>query len=203
MRKYSLLVLASISFLFACNAPLTKPDYYNLPTFTESGVNMIVEIPAGTNLKYEFDAAQKDFTVEQINGKPRVVDFLPYPGNYGFIPSTYMDPARGGDGDPLDVILMSAAQPTGTVLSIKPIGMLELIDGGELDTKLIAIPADSSLQVIHPQDFQDFLIRYDGARRIIETWFLQYKGIGQTKMKAWQDEKAAMAEIRKWAVKKQ
>jgi inorganic pyrophosphatase len=202
MQKKSLLVIVFILFLSSCNAPLVKTDYYQLPTFTESGVNMIVEIPAGTNLKYEFDVDQKDFTVEQMNGKPRTVDFLPYPGNYGFIPSTYMDPARGGDGDPLDVILMSAAQPTGTVLSVKPIGMLELIDGGELDTKLIAIPADTSLQVIQPQDFQDFLIRYDGARRIIETWFLQYKGMGQTKMKGWQDEKAAMAEIRKWTVEK-
>lgn len=202
MQKKSSFAIVFILFLSSCNAPLTKTDYYHLPTFTDTGVNMIVEIPAGTNLKYEFDADTKDFAVEQINGKPRVVDFLPYPGNYGFIPSTYMDPERGGDGDPLDVILMSAAQPTGTVISIKPIGMLELIDGGELDTKLIAIPADTSLQVIQPRDFQDFLIRYDGARRIIETWFLQYKGIGQTKMKAWQDEKAAMAEIRKWAVTK-
>lgn len=202
MQRNSLFVLVATIFLSACNAPLTKTDYYNLPTFTETGVNMIIEIPAGTNLKYEFDTASKDFTVEQINGKPRVVDFLPYPGNYGFIPSTYMDPARGGDGDPLDIILLSAAQPTGTVMAVKPIGMLELIDGGELDTKLIAIPADTSLQVIQPQDFQDFLIRYDGARRIIETWFLQYKGMGQTRMKAWQDEKAAMEEIRKWAVKK-
>jgi len=202
MQHFVFCIIIGLTFLTSCSSLEEEPDYYNLPTYTETGINMIVEIPAGTNRKFEYDDSANDFTIEEINGKPRVVNFLPYPGNYGFIPSTFMDEQRGGDGDPLDVILMCASLPTGSVVSIKPIGMLELIDRGELDTKLIAIPADTSLQVIQPEDFQDFIIKYDGARNIIETWFMQYKGVGQTKMKSWQDEKAAMAEIKKWTVEK-
>lgn len=186
--------------LAACNGPLQRPDYKTLPTYTDTGINMVVEIPAGANLKLEYDEARKDFAAETIDGKPRTVDFLPYPGNYGFIPSTYMSREAGGDGDPLDVLLISSSQPTGSVLSIRPIGMLELMDRGELDTKIIAVPTDSSLQVIDAENFQDLLIRYDGARRIIETWFLQYKGIGQTELKGWRDEQDALAEIERWAV---
>lgn len=198
---YSVLLIF-ILLLANCNAPLERQDYYHLPTYTETGVNMVVEIPAGANLKLEYDPGRKEFLAEQINGVPRTVDFLPYPGNYGFIPSTYMAREAGGDGDPLDVLLISSAQPTGSVISVRPIGLLELIDRGEIDTKIIAVPADSSQQVMQAQNFQDLLIRYDGARRIIETWFLQYKGIGQTELRAWKDERAAMAEIEKWSVKK-
>ena len=62
-------------------------------------VQVVVEIPAGTNQKIEFDYKDGTFKVDQIDGKDRVIDFLPYPGNYGFVPGTLMDKERGGDGD--------------------------------------------------------------------------------------------------------
>ena len=62
------------------------------------GFNAIIEVPAGTNRKLEIQP-DGQFVAELMNGVPRVVNFLPYPGNYGFIPSTLMDEARGGDGE--------------------------------------------------------------------------------------------------------
>ncbi len=201
MRIWTLLTFGLLFMVSACNMPSQqkKTDYYHLPTYTEKGVNVVIEIPAGSNLKVEYDAENLAFVADQINGKDRIIDFLPYPGNYGFIPSTYMDKELGGDGDPLDVLVMSSAVPEGTVMEVEPIGMLELIDGGELDTKLIAVPIDPAYKVMDVENFQDFLLRYDGARRIVETWFLQYKGVGKTELKAWKDEIAALEEIEKWA----
>ncbi len=178
-------------------------DYQNLPTYVEKGINVVVEIPAGTNHKIEYDKEKKEFVVDQRNGKDRIIDFLPYPGNYGFIPSTYMDPSVGGDGDALDVLVIGETLPTGTVIPVKPIATLMLLDEGEEDTKIIAVPADSNLRVMRAADFQDFSIAYDGAKHIIENWFLYYDGLGTAEFKGWEDGQYAMKEIEKWAVNKE
>ncbi len=132
----------------------------------------------------------------------RMVAFLPYPGNYGFIPGTLMDKQLGGDGDALDVLLISSALPVGEVTNVLPIGMLELRDEGEMDTKIIAVPADPSQRTIPAANFQDFLIEYDAAKRIIEEWFLHYKGYGKMELVGWQDEKSAVSHIQKWSTSK-
>ena len=104
----SIFFTSAMMFLTGCSdvSRETVIDFENLPTYTEQGINVVVEIPAGTNHKIEFDKKNKKFVVDQKNGKDRIIDFLPYPGNYGFIPSTYMDPAVGGDGDALDVLVI-------------------------------------------------------------------------------------------------
>ena len=195
----------SILSLLGCvgrNAETVK-DYEHLPTYTEQGINVVVEIPAGTNHKIEYDKEKKVFVVDQRNGKDRIIDFLPYPGNYGFIPSTYMDSALGGDGDALDVLVIGESVPKGTVMAVKPIAALLLMDEGEEDTKIIAVPADPQLRVMNADNFQDFSITYDGAKHIIETWFLYYDGLGTAESKGWKDGQYAMKEIEKWAMGKE
>ncbi len=196
----SLFILITIlCTTFSCQSG--EGDVYRAPAITKTGaINAVIEIPAGTNQKIEFNAENKRFETDQVNGKDRIIDFLPYPANYGFIPSTRMDQARGGDGDALDVLVIAPAQPTGTLMAIRPIGVLNLMDGGEIDTKIIAIPADTSLQIIQVDGFEDFLIKYNAGMRIIETWFLNYKGLGQTKLKGWENEQNALMEIKKWQV---
>lgn len=199
-NNFTLFFLAIVlSIFFSCQSG--EGDAYRAPAITQSGaINAVIEIPAGTNKKIEFNSENKRFESDQLDGKDRVVDFLPYPANYGFIPSTLMDQERGGDGDALDVLVIAAAQPTGTLLAIRPIGVLNLIDNGAIDTKIIAIPTDTSLQIIHVDGFEDFLIKYNAGMRIIETWFLNYKGLGQTKLKGWENEQRALMEIKKWQV---
>lgn len=171
----------------------------NHPTYGASGVNVVIEIPAGTNHKIEFQKDQNRFENDQENGQDRVIDFLPYPGNYGFIPSTMMDLSRGGDGDALDVLVLCESLPTGTIIETQPIATLLLRDNGEIDTKIIAIPSDPSLQIFSIENFQDFLIHHDAAKRIIESWFLSYKGPGQMELIRWEDDQYALKEIEKWA----
>lgn len=204
MMKPSISFFLSLSILslLGCvgrNAETVK-DYEHLPTYTEQGINVVVEIPAGTNHKIEYDKEKKVFVVDQRNGKDRIIDFLPYPGNYGFIPSTYMDSALGGDGDALDVLVIGESVPKGTVMAVKPIAALLLMDEGEEDTKIIAVPADPQLRVMKADNFQEFSITYDGAKHIIETWFLYYDGLGTAESKGWKDGQYAMKEIEKWAI---
>lgn len=194
--------VAMLILLIACT-PADRSrsyDYDSIPALTENGFQMVVEIPAGTNKKLEYDHSSKKFAAELINGQERTIHFLPYPGNYGFIPSTLMDAARGGDGDPLDVLLLSESLPTGTVVEAVPVGALRLSDRGEIDTKIIAVPMDADLRVLPVSDFQELLLENDPARRIIEEWFLYYKGYGLVELIGWEDEDYAWNEIRRWQV---
>lgn len=196
MHRFVLLMVISF-FLLTCRPQQT--DYSSLPWKGEEGINMVVEIPAGTNLKLEFDPETNKIVPDQEGGSDRIVDFLPYPGNYGFIPGTFMDQGRGGDGDALDVLLISESLASGTVVEVLPIGLLDLRDGGEKDIKIIAVPVDPQQQVIAVRQFQDFLIKYDAVKRIIEDWFLHYKGYGTIEIVGWEDDAAARKIIESWA----
>lgn len=90
-----------------------------------------IEIPKGSNVKYELDKETGYIIVDRI-----LYTSTHYPGNYGFIPRTY-----GEDGDPLDVIVLCSEkiQPT-SLIRCYPIGVLNMIDDGENDEKIIAIP---------------------------------------------------------------
>ncbi len=188
-----------LSSLLACSPPDTEL-IYDLPAFTPEGyLNMVVEIPAGTSLKLEYDPGQGRFLPDTLNGQVREIAFLPYPGNYGFIPSTYMDPARGGDGDALDVLMLGPARPSGTIIEVLPVGALLLRDGGEEDTKIIAVARDDRLNPMGIDEFRDLLTEFDPARRIVEEWFEHYKGFQQVELVGWEDETYARREVKKWA----
>ena len=172
------------------------PDYGIAPLRDKQGnITAGIEIPAGTNHKYEYNYESKKYVCEIRNGKPRVVKFLPYPGNYGFIPGTLMDQERGGDGDALDVLVLSESIPQGRVIGIKPIATLKLIDKGEEDHKIIAVPANTELNVLNVTSFEDLS---GPVKEIIKTWFTSYKGPDKMKFQSWESESATYAEIEKW-----
>lgn len=149
----------------------SQQDFLNLPTFTsEKTINVIVEIPAGTNKKIEYNKLQKKFAIDKIDGVDRIKSYLPYPTNYGFVPSTYSDPAIGGDGDPIDVMLISESLPTGTVIEAIPIAMLRLVDEGETDDKIICIPADKNLRIVDALSLTEINEKYPKALEIIKLW---------------------------------
>jgi inorganic pyrophosphatase len=176
-------------------------NYAKLPTFLEDGsVQAVVEIPAGTTAKREYNYENNNFPIDIKNGKSRYVNFLGYPGNYGFIPSTMMDKERGGDGDALDILILSQPATFGQAISITPIAIIQLIDNGEIDDKLIAIPTTDSLKTIKANTLAELELKYPAVKTIIETWFTNYKGVGQIQVIGWQDEKAALAAVKKWQV---
>lgn len=202
MKSSSLSILCSLVFLLLSSCKTEKTvNPLSLPALGEKGVNAVIEIPAGTSHKIEINKTTGKFENEGINGKDRVIDFLPYPGNYGFIPSTLVGESAGGEGDALDVMVIAESVPTGTVLEVIPIAALMTVDDGKPDTKIIAVPVDSTKRVIQAIDFEDFLIEYNMAQNIIQDWFLNYKGLGKIEMRGWLDEKQARAEIEKWMIK--
>ncbi len=176
-----------------------SPNYETLPAITENGnINVVIEIPAGTNHKIEYQKESRTFENDMEDDEIRIINFLPYPGNYGFIPSTYMDPERGGDGDALDVLLIAEHLETGQVMEARPIAALRLSDRGEIDTKIIAIPTAAENKLINADNFIEFMLEYGSAKLIIEEWFLNYKGLGTIELLGWEDENYALGEINKW-----
>ena len=93
----------------------------------------IIEVPKGSKTKYELDKATGMIRVDRI-----LYSSVQYPANYGFIPQTYCD-----DNDPLDVLVLGQdpVYPL-SIVSAKPIGVMEMIDQGEKDDKIIAVHAN-------------------------------------------------------------
>ncbi len=91
---------------------------------------VIVEIPEGSKVKYELDKDTGMLLVDRI-----LYSSVVYPANYGFIPQTL-----GDDDDPLDmvVLMQEPVQPL-SVLRVKPIGMMPMVDDGENDEKIICV----------------------------------------------------------------
>jgi len=173
-----------------------KPNVYELPAMvTKNSINAVIEIPAGTNTKYEYDIISKKFVIDTENGKKRIIDFLSYPGNYGFVPSTLSKANIGGDGDALDVLVISESIPTGTVIEVIPIAMLKLIDDGEIDYKVIAVPKDKSKQTIKALSYKKLTTNYPSLLKIIELWFLNYNKNDISKIDGWANEKETLKEI--------
>tara|TARA_R100000231_G_scaffold74355_2_gene58152 strand:+ start:1812 stop:2396 length:585 start_codon:yes stop_codon:yes gene_type:complete len=105
----------------------------DIPTTTDNfeHVNCVIEIPKGTNTKYEYDENLNIFKLDRC-----LVSSLQYPINYGFIPQTI-----ALDDDPLDVLVFNHDPiDRGVLVSCRVLGVLGFIDGGKVDNKIIAVP---------------------------------------------------------------
>ena len=174
-------------------------DLEALSAFVREGVaRAVIEIPAGTTDKRQYDKATGTFPIDKRDGQPRRIAFLPYPANYGFIPGTLMDKSLGGDGDALDVFVLCTAQPSGTVMEVEPIGIIELFDAGERDDKVIALPVDRSLLTMDVDDIRELP---EAAREILVTWLLNYDPVDGARLIGVKGREDAMAAIRKWIVR--
>lgn len=160
------------------------------PTSSEGRIHVVVEIPAGTTSKWEVDERDGAIRWEMKSGAPRVVRYLGYPGNYGMVPRTLLPKEAGGDGDPLDVIVLGPALERGAVASARVIGVLKLLDGGEQDDKLIAVLDGTPLA--EARDIAQLDARFPGVTTIVETWFVNYKGPGEIESQGY----ASVAEAR-------
>lgn len=194
--------LLKISIFFISIFAFADPiniNYGDIETFADDKtIRMVVEIPAGSNRKIEYNYEKNTFEVDLLNQKERIINFLPYPGNYGFIPSTLMDKERGGDGDALDILLISESLATGTIIDVIPIGMLVIEDNNENDTKIIAIPFEKDFQTINTHTFDEFKKYHPTSQQIIKLWFLNYKNNNLIKFIKWDNEISAIREIHKW-----
>jgi inorganic pyrophosphatase len=125
-------------------------------------VNIVIEIRRGERNKYEMDKETGYLTLDRVNAT-----MLGYPTDYGYVPQTLCE-----DGDPLDALLIiDESVPHGVVVPARPIGVLNMVDDGEGDEKLICVAADD-ITKSHIKDLSDLGPEFP---RIVEHYYSHYK----------------------------
>jgi inorganic pyrophosphatase len=151
-------------------------------------VNVIIEIPQGSLIKYELDKESGIVMVDRF-----AFTTMGYPANYGFIPET-----MAKDGDPTDVLVLSS-HPINPGCGIKavPIGMLEMEDEAGVDTKIIAVPP------LKVDPIFGLWEKIDDVPQIVKDkikhFFEHYKDLEKgkwVKIREWKDKATAIAEIK-------
>jgi len=107
--------------------------YKNIPFGTIDAFNVLIEIPKGSQEKYEYDEGLDEFKL----GFTFWGD-CKFPHDYGLILQT-----KAGDGDNLDAIVLNPTPlTTGDVVVCRAVAILKTIDRGEVDDKLVVVPVD-------------------------------------------------------------
>jgi inorganic pyrophosphatase len=152
------------------NVVLTPGDWQN------GLVNSVIDIPLGSTLKMEWDRERACFFVDRV--EPAI---YPKPSNYGFIPQTLDE-----DGDELDTLVYcNQPIPTGTYLECRVLGILNFEDDGEMDYKIVCVPADDRDTGDSIKTLEDLGKRW---QQKIEEHFTHYKDLkkpGTTKVLGW------------------
>lgn len=162
-------------------------DLSRIPAQPKPGlINVLIEIPAGSKNKYEFDKDLEAFALDRV-----LYSSVQYPYDYGFVPNTLAD-----DGDPLDgMVLMDQPTFPGCVIAARPIGMLEMIDGGDRDEKILCVP-DKDPRYAHVKSIDDI-----APHRLaeIQEFFATYKNLEKkvTEILGWKNVDQVMPLVEK------
>ncbi|KXJ99023.1 MAG: Inorganic pyrophosphatase [Parcubacteria bacterium OLB19] len=106
---------------------------HEVPAGTKEAMNVIIEIPKFSKNKYEIDKETGLIALDRVMHTAQ-----DYPFDYGFVPQTLFD-----DGDALDVIVLTTYPlAPGILVKARPVAIMEMIDGGDRDDKVIAVPLD-------------------------------------------------------------
>ncbi|MBL1208613.1 inorganic diphosphatase [Geminocystis sp. GBBB08] len=152
-------------------------DLSKIPAQPKAGIiNVLIEIPGGGKNKYEFDKEMNAFILDRV-----LFSSVKYPYDYGFVPNTLAD-----DGDPLDgMVMMDEPTFPGCVIASRPICMLEMIDGGDRDEKILCVPAEDP-RYDHVKSMKDVAPHILGE---IAEFFRSYKNLEkkETNILGWKD----------------
>ncbi len=150
-------------------------------------VTVVVEIPKKSHNKYEYDEKTGMFRLDRVLYSP-----MHYPLDYGFIPQT-----RSEDGDHLDMLVIGSDPVfTGCVVDVRPVGMMNMIDSGEPDAKIIGVQAKNP-RLNSIKDISDVETHNPHLLKEIAHFFKVYKDLEgkNTEIKGWEGKDAAIAEI--------
>lgn len=146
-------------------------------------INVVIEIPQGSQVKYEVDKDSGALVVDRFLFTP-----MAYPAAYGFIPGTL-----AADGDPADALVLTpSAVVPGAVIRARPIGMLKMEDESGQDEKIICVPHDK----VHPQFSSVHSVDDlpEITKKAITHFFERYKDLEPNKwvkVTGWADKAAA------------
>ena len=196
----NLLMACVFLLLCACGSPdkqeNTDSETLNLlhqlePFTADSLVNVVIEIPAGSNQKWEVNKKTGIIEWEQITPDSfRVINYLPYPANYGFVPQTLLDEATGGDGDAADIFVLGPSLQRETTSQVRIIAIIHMLDDDEMDSKLLAVDVNEPGFNIH--SYKMLMEEYPGVVDILKLWLLNYKGTGGVEILSVNDERDAL-----------
>ena len=145
-------------------------------------VNTFIEIPLGSSHKIEYDYKLESLILDRV--EPSIFS---KPVNYGFIPKTWDE-----DNDPLDTLVITTEPlSTGILVSAKVVGVLNFIDDGENDHKVICVPSDDRNEGDAINDLDDLS---EAWKNKVEHHFSHYKDLkkpGSTKVEGWGNKEEA------------
>jgi inorganic pyrophosphatase len=137
---------------------------------TRDEMNVIVEIPKFSKNKYEIDKKTGLIALDRVMHSAQ-----DYPFDYGFVPQTLC-----GDGDALDVVLFTTYPlALGVLVKARPVAIMEMIDGGEEDNKVVAVPVDDPRM----SDIKDIKDLYSHFTKEMTHFFETYKKIQNKEVK--------------------
>ncbi len=119
--------------------------WHDVPSGDSKNLNVIIEVPKESRVKYELDKETGLIKFDRVLYSP-----MHYPTNYGFVPQTLWE-----DGDPLDVLVI-AHEPLvpGSLITVRPIGVLDMNDSGEDDAKILSVPVEDP-RFMNTKDIKD------------------------------------------------
>jgi len=160
----------------------TRNLWHSLPPGPNvpDAVYCIVEIPKGSRNKYEYSKVAGVIKLDRV-----IYSSMHYPSDYGLIPQTYAE-----DGDPLDILVI-VTEPTfaGCVIEARPIAIFHMIDRGDPDDKILAVPTTDPLFNEY-QDITDVPKHFLSEIAHFFQTYKQLQGI-QVTAKGWDDAEAA------------
>lgn len=138
--------------------------WHDIAPGTAQEMNVIIEIPRGSNNKYEIDKETGLIKLDRANYSTAA-----YPFDYGFVPQTLWH-----DGDALDVVLLTTYPLfPGILVTARPVGVMEMTDSGESDYKVIAVPTEDKRW----DDVQDLGDINQHTIKEIQHFFETYKAL--------------------------
>jgi len=162
------------------DAPVSPWHDIPLKGSADGTYNAVIEIPKMTKAKMEVATKEPGNPIAQDMKKGKLRDYHgPIFWNYGCLPQTWEDPNAEhpelkcfGDDDPIDVVeIGSKALAMGTVAEVKPLGVIAMIDDGELDWKVVAVATDDPLA----EEYNDIDDVPAAVKDGIREWFRWYK----------------------------
>jgi len=159
-----------------------QPPPESMPAKGEKGVRVVVETPVGAVHVVRYDPGSLSFVTDSSK-----LAFLPFPANWGFVPSTRMPYQEGRGFAPVQILVLGERLETGDMVEVRPVGAVILSEKGKNRILVVSVPVDPALCNLVIEDYSDLLLKYPGVKESLEQWLRQWKGGPPARVMDWKD----------------